>query len=72
MDYAFQSARIGDIRGGLGNFDASTLYRVLFQKIPKADIPSKNKQIEAILLEKVPKILTNMLLIITITDPPKP
>ena len=40
MDYAFQSARIGDIKGGLGNFDASTLYRVLFQKIPKADSDS--------------------------------
>ena len=44
----------------------------VIQEIPIVDIPSKNKQIEAILLENVPKILTNILLIITSADPPKP
>jgi hypothetical protein len=44
----------------------------VIQKTPAANIPSKNKKIEAILLENVPKILTNILLIITSTDPPKP
>ena len=42
------------------------------QKIPKANIPSKNKQIEATLLENSPKILTNRLLIMTIIEPLKP
>ena len=42
------------------------------QNIANADIPSKNKKIEATLLAIDPKIPTIILLIITIAVPPKP
>ena len=41
MDYAFQSAGVNDLKGGLGNFDAGVLYKKLFEKMPNANNESQ-------------------------------